>query len=33
MTIRERENNGNLKKKEQIAICEKLALEDAMDLS
>jgi hypothetical protein len=33
MTIRERENNGNLKRKQQIVTCEKLALEDAMDLS
>jgi hypothetical protein len=33
MTIREREDTGNLKRKHQIAICEKLALEDVMDLS
>jgi len=31
--MREREYNGNLKRKHQIAICEELTLEDVTDLS
>jgi hypothetical protein len=33
MTLRKRKDNGNVKKKHQIALCGELALEEAADLS
>jgi hypothetical protein len=32
MTLRKREDNGNGKRKHQIALCGELALEEAVDL-
>jgi len=32
MTLRKREDNGNLKRKQYIALCGEIALEETMDL-